>query len=288
MGPFLRKHRELLAIALLLVLPFVVYAAHAGSDTMPGMIRRSVVWVTSPVQRALVWSVETAQDGWYGYVDLRGTHERNESLLANAQRVATLEARLAEVEAENVRLRRMASYAESLVEMRLVAAPVLAWGPDPKYRGIRIGRGERDGVRAGMPVVTPDGVVGRVTTAYASAADVLLVTDPSSSVAVMSQRTRARASVGGTGEQGRLRLDYLSRNDDLEDGDILVTSNAGGLYPKGLRVGRAVGVTDASYGLFKRADLEPAVDFSKLEEVQVITDSAASAQLPRPLSAIPR
>lgn len=288
MGSFFRRHRELLAIVMVLVLPFVVYTSHADVETVPGVARRAVVWATSPVQRLLTWTVSGAQDLWYGYVDLRDTHERNLELLAATQRLKTLHSELAEVRAENVRLRRLASYAESRPETRLISAPVIGWGPDARYKGIRIGRGGDDGLRPGMPVVTPDGLVGRVSHVYGTAADVLLVTDPSSAVAAITQRSRARASAAGTGDPHGLRLDYLGRNEDVEDGDILITSNAGGLYPKGLRVGRAVRVQATSYGLFKSAELEPAVDFSRLEEVQIIMDAGPTAAVFVPGSTLVR
>lgn len=277
MGPFFQKHRELLTLALLLSAPFVVYVAHADVEFVPGPVRSAIVLVTSPVQRLMTWSVSTTQDVWYGYADLRATHARNRELLADTHRLATADSELAELRAENTRLRRLASYADSRPETRLLAAPVIGWGPDARYKGIRIGRGGNDGLQPGMPVVTPDGLVGRVSHVYGDAADVLLVTDPSSAVAAMTQRSRARTSVAGIGDSNALRLDYLGRNEDVEDGDILVTSNAGGLYPKGLRVGRAIRVESTSYGLFKSAQLEPAVDFSRLEEVQVVMDAGPSA-----------
>lgn len=277
MGPFFRRHRELLTLALLLSAPFVVYIAHADVESVPGPVRRAVVWVTSPVQRVLVWTVSTTQDVWYGYADLRGTHARNLELLARSHRLATADSELAELRSENARLRRLASYADSRSDTRLLAAPVIAWGPDARYKSVRIGRGGNDGLQPGMPVVTPDGLVGRVSNVFGDTADVLLVTDPSSAVAAMTQRSRARTSIAGIGNSKALRLDYLGRNEDVEDGDILVTSNAGGLYPKGLRVGRAIRVQSANYGLFKSAELEPSVDFSRLEEVQVIMDAGPSA-----------
>lgn len=288
MGTFFRRHRELLAILALLVLPLVVYVSHADVPSVPGVARRAVVWVTSPVQRVLVWSVSGVQDLWYGYVDLRDTRERNLALMTDTQRMKTLELKMVELEAENARLRRLAAYAESRPETRLVAAPVIGWGVDSRFKGIRLGRGSDDGLQPGMPVVTPDGLVGRVAQVFPSAADVLLVTDPSSAVAVMTQRTRARASAAGTGDPSTLRLDYLGRNEDVEDGDLLMTSSAGGLYPKGLRVGRAVGVMSGSYGLFKTAQLEPSVDFSRLEEVQVVMDTGPTAVVGVPGAALVR
>lgn len=287
MLPFLRKHRELLGTLFLLVLPLVVYASHAADPVVPGPVRQAVLFVTSPVQRSIVWTVETAQDTWYAYVDLRGTHNRNRELLAEVHRLRADRDRMGELEAENGRLKRLVDYAASLPDLVAVAAPVIALGPDPKFRTMRLGRGSRDGLRPGMPVVTPDGVVGRLSQVYETSADVQLVIDPASAVAAMSQRTRARASAHGIGRPDRLRLDYVVRSEDMQDGDILVTAPSGGLFPKGLRLGRAIRVEDNAHGLFKSAELVPAVDFERLEEVLVVMDRAPAAARDVPLTALP-
>jgi rod shape-determining protein MreC len=290
LGGFLKKHRELLVIGFLLSFAFLTYASHAGQPTLPSPIRRTVVWLTAPVQRALVGTVSTAQDVWYGYVDLRDVRERNRNLQAEVIRLQGETGKLAEMQAENERLRKMASFAESVPDMRLVGAPVIALGADPKVPSIRIGRGSADGLRVGQPVVTPEGVVGRITQVYDTAADVLPIIDPASAVAAMTQRTRTRATARGIGDVHRVRLDFIVKSDDIEDGDILLTAASGGLYPKGLLLGRAQHVKDnpGAHGLFKSAELVPAVDFDRLEEVQVIVDRSAAAALDVPVKEILR
>lgn len=287
MGRFLKTYRELLVAGALLVLPLVTYASHAETGFTPGPLRSAVVFVTAPIQHALVWTVETAQDGWFGYLDLRRVWSENLSLRAEILRLRSAEARRAELEAENTRLRRLAAFVESQPESRMVTAPVVAYGADPKFRGLRIGRGAGDGFRTGMPVITADGVVGRLSAVYEGSADVQLITDPQSTVAAQSQRSRARASARGLGQNGRLRLDYIVKSDDLEDGDILVTAPSGGLFPKGLKLGRATGVGQSDNGLFKRSELVPAVDFSRLEEVLVIVDEGPTAALAAPAAVRP-
>lgn len=287
MGRFLKTYRELLVAGALLVLPLVTYASHAEHGFVPGPLRSAVVFVTAPFQHAIVWTVSSAQDAWYGYVDLRRVRAENGALRAELLRLRAGEARLGEVEAENTRLRRLAAYVEAEPELRMIAAPVLAYGPDPKFKGLRIGRGAADGLVAGQPVVTADGVVGRLLAVYESSADVQLIIDPQSTVAAQSQRSRARASARGLGGEGRLRLDYIVKSDDLEDGDILVTAPSGGLFPKGLKLGRATGVAQAGNGLFKRSELVPAVDFGRLEEVLVVLGDGPTASLETPVAALP-
>lgn len=281
MGPFLKKYRELIVASLMLALPLVTYAAHAHKPFVPGPVRNGVVWVTSPIQRAIVWSVAGAQDAWYGYVDLRGTRQENLELRRKVLALEASQEHVRELAAENERLRRLAAFSEAQSDIRMVSASVVAFGPDPKFRSVRIGRGSLDGVNVGMPVVTPDGVVGRISRVYEHTADVLLIIDPTSAVAALSQRTRTRATARGTGDVARVRLDFIVKSDDIEEGDILVTAPSGGLFPKGLRLGRVTHVTESadnnSHGLFKGAELIPAVDFDRLEEVLVVIDNGPSA-----------
>jgi rod shape-determining protein MreC len=279
-GPSLKKYRELILAALLLALPLGTYVAHAEKPFVPGPMRQAVVWVTSPIQRALVWSASTAQDLWYGYADLRGTRDQNLELRRQVLSLRAQQEHLGEVEAENARLRRLVTYTETMADTHLQTASVVAFGPDPKFRSIRIGRGSSDGLRVGQPVVTPDGVVGRLSHVFENTSDVLLVIDPSSAVAALSQRTRTRATARGVGDVGHLRLDFIVKSDDIEDQEWLVTAPSGGLFPKGLRLGRVTHVTESSatsHGLFKGAELIPAVDFDRLEEVQVVVDNGPSA-----------
>jgi rod shape-determining protein MreC len=286
-GPFLKKYRELILASLMLALPMVTYVAHAQKPFVPGPVRNGIVWATSPIQRAIVWTVSSAQDAWYGYVDLRHTHQENLELRRQVLALRVRDERVDELQAENARLRRIVSFDEAQSDIRLVTASVVAFGPDPKFRSIRIGRGSVDGIRQGMPVVTPDGVVGRVSRVYEAASDVLLIIDPTSAVAALSQRTRTRATARGVGDVTRIRLDFIVKSDDIEEGDILVTAPSGGLFPKGLRMGRVTHVTessDSSHGLFKGAELIPAVDFDRLEEVQVVMDNGPSAARELPIT----
>lgn len=266
----------------LLVTPAVIYASHAGEERVPGPLRSLVVNATAYPQRFVVWSMESLQDAWFSYVDLRGVRAENVGLHAENLRLMAESQGVAELQAENARLRRLAAYVEASPEMRLVSAPVIAYGPDARYRSVRIGRGTQDGLRTGMPVITPEGVVGRILHTYDRSSDVLLITDPSSAVAALAQRTRARATARGISANDRLRLDYVIKSDDLEESDILVTAPSGGMFPKGLRLGRATKVNEAAHGLFKSAELQPFVDFDRLEEVQVVVDHGPSAAVDRP------
>jgi rod shape-determining protein MreC len=144
---------------------------------------------------------------------------------------------------------------------------------------VTIDKGSDDGLQRALPVVTADGVVGRIHELTGGSADVLLAVDRNSSIAVRVERTRARANVRGLGRTDLARLDYALRADDLIEGDLLVTSGTDAVFPPGLPVGRATRLTRAEHGLFLDGSVIPSVDPTRLEEVLVVTSGAAQPDM---------
>jgi rod shape-determining protein MreC len=185
--------------------------------------------------------------------------------------------------AENDRLRRLLGFAEAEEELEMIGARVIGVRLDPKgLQIVSIDRGAEDGLARMMPVVVAQGVVGRVHTVAGRSADVLLLSDRNSSIATRVQRSRARANVRGTGDPDVCRLDYAVRSDDLVEGDLLVTSGTDGVFPRGLPVGTVKNLKKQGQGLYQKADVVPAVDLTKLEEVLVVTDGSARGPEPEP------
>jgi rod shape-determining protein MreC len=159
---------------------------------------------------------------------------------------------------------------------------------DPKgLQLVTLDRGTDDGIARMMPVVVGHGVVGRVHAVTGATADVLLLTDRNSSIAVRVERSRARANVRGLGSPGGCRLEYALRSDDMVEGDALVTSGTDGVFPRGLPVGKVSALRRAGQGLYQSADVAPAVDVTKLEEVLVLTagGDGPEEELPRAVAA---
>ena len=277
----LKRYRELILVSVLLVAPLGVFFSHAKKPSERNRFDRTVVWVATPVERAVGWIAMRVLDGWYGYVALRGAHERARDLTLRVQRLELEQQQLVEVKAEAERLRRLLAFSELSGDRRWVGARVI---------GIRLGtvgrqlltldRGAADGLAPLMPVVVADGVVGRVHAVTAGTADVLVISDLNSSVAVRVERTRARANVRGTGKPDLCRLDYALRSEDMIEGDPLVTSGTDGVFPRGLPVGKVTQLERRQHGLFQDARVVPAVDVTRVEEVLVLTswERAADAQ----------
>ncbi|MBC7174198.1 MAG: rod shape-determining protein MreC [Polyangiaceae bacterium] len=143
---------------------------------------------------------------------------------------------------------------------------------------VLIDRGERDLVRAGMPVISVDGLVGQIRRAAGHSADVTLVVDQTSAVDVVIRRTGARGMLRGTGDTDRYacQIQYLERTDEVEVGDEVYTSGMGQRFPAAILVGRVSRVERREYGLYQEAEVTPAVHFSALEEVLILSSSTRS------------
>jgi rod shape-determining protein MreC len=280
----LRRYREPIFVAALLLWPFAIFAMKAKRPLSLSVWDRAVIALTAPMEKAIVLLVHGVQDGWFGYVALRNVREDNWRLRRELLRFKAENTRLGEFKAENERLRRLLDYADKKPSARFLVAPVVAVGASPHSHVLRVARGSDDGVYRGMPVVAPDGVVGSIAVTTAHYADVQLIVSPMSAVPALSERTRARATVKGTGDVSRCKLEYAQRQDEWRDGDLLLTAGTVGFFPQGLPIGRLLNVTKRATGMFVSAEVVPVVDFSRLDEVMVLLDYREA--IPPPSTAI--
>jgi len=285
----LKRFKEFIVVAALAVIPLAIFFAHARHPSDRTFADRLVLAATSPLEKAISWTVTGTLTAIQRVARLRGIAERAEELSREVNRLRWEEREMQELRAENGRLERLLAFAGSREDQRMVGALVIGTRMDPKgLQLVTIDRGAEDGLRRMMPVVSADGVVGRIHTVSGHSADVLLLTDRNSSVAVRVDRSRARANVRGQGGPGPCRLDYALRNDDLIEGDLLVTSGTDGVFPRGLPVGKATKVRRAGYGLYQAAEVIPAADVNRLEELLVLVtgqsapERAPAAQAPSP------
>lgn len=282
MRSLFRRYRELFFVALLLGVPFGVFLAKAKKGHDLNLLDRGLLFLTAPAERAIVGLSFFATDTFQAYLALRGVREQNLSLRRDLVRARSEADTAAELRSENDRLKHLLEFEDKQTPTRLLVAQVVAVGASPHSHLLRISRGLGDGVLKGSPVVSPDGVVGTVVQVTASYADVQLITSPIAAVPALSERTRGRSTVKGTGDLNRCKLEYAVRSDDLRDGDLLLTAPVPGFFPKGLRIGRVANLVHHPTGMFLTGDVLPSVDFSRLDEVLVVLD-----QIP-PLPQIPQ
>ncbi len=281
MGGLLKRYRELILVAVLLVVPLGVYFAHAKHPSERSRLDRVILAWTGPIEKGIEWLVVKAHSGWAGYIALRHAHERATDLQRRVGELELDRLELQRTRQENERLRQLLAFAQASPDRRVVGASVIGVRLDPKgLQLVTIDRGAEDGVRRMMPVVTADGVVGRIHTLGAHSADVLLLSDRNSSIAVRVERSRARANVRGQGAPGPCKLEYALRSDDLIEGDQLLTSGTDGVFPRDLPVGQVTRVKRGGFGLYQAAEVLPAVDVNRVEEVSVIVSSESPGAPP--------
>jgi rod shape-determining protein MreC len=269
-----KRYRDAIICVLLLSLPFFFLRASTRDPGHLSEVDRFVLKIGAPFQ----WLGDKIASGtanlWDDYLYLVHVRRDNERLRAEAARLRADAQRYRGAFDENRRLRRLL---QLKVEMpaEMLPAEVVARDTSPFFRVNRVAITAPDPgrLRAGMPVITYDGLVGQINSVVGRYANITLVVDSRSNVDAMVERTGARGILRGTGERNRYaaQIEYLQRTDDVRVGDTVVTSGLGCRFPAGLLLGRVSAVTRREFGLYQEVEVTPAVDFSRLHEVLVQT-----------------
>jgi rod shape-determining protein MreC len=201
-------------------------------------------------------------------VELR---RQNAALEAERSRLQVQIVQLQQQVAETDALAALVNFSRSSPESSYTAASVIGRDPSPFLRYIILDKGSNAGIRRGMPVVTEQGLVGRVDAVISSAARVQLITDPGSAVNVRIEKAEREAVLVGT-VAGDLSLSMIPQEVTLEAGDVVLTSGLGGGYPTDLIVGQILTARKRDSDLFQQATVQPVVDFAQLKIVLIITD----------------
>ncbi|GAB4505132.1 MAG: hypothetical protein Fur0043_21270 [Anaerolineales bacterium] len=203
--------------------------------------------------------------------DIATLRQRNAELEAEVSRLQGQVIELQQQVSETQILAALVDFSRANPESTYKGAAVIGRDPSPFLHYVIINRGSSDGILRGMPVVTNQGLVGRVDAVIAGAARVQLITDPASAVNVRLQNADADAVLVGS-VTGDLSLDMLAQDAAVEMGDVVLTSGLGGGYPPDLVVGQVLNVRKLDFELFQQATVQPAVDFARLQIVLVITN----------------
>lgn len=226
----------------------------------------------SRVQSVTSSGVRGVRDVWSNYSELRGALEENQAL---KQQLAELEVRLQEQRALAARTGKLTELLElkAATPLPTIAAEVIGGNPNatPGIREITIGRGTADGLQAGMAVIAPRGIVGRVVGYPAAhAARVQLIIDSNAALGALIERTRTGGLVEGAAGQPPLRMQMVSMLADVQQGDLVVSSGIDGIYPKGYAIGSIDAIEREQGASTLGLRVRPAVDFNSLEEVLVV------------------
>lgn len=218
--------------------------------------------------------------------DLITLRARNAELEAQVSQLQTQVIDLQQRANETSILAALVDFSRASPESSYKAASVIGRDPSPFLHYIIINRGSNDGIQRGMPVVTNEGLAGRIDAVIADAARVQLITDPASAVNVHLRNANTEAMVTGS-VTGDIGLELISQDVAVEPGDIILTSGLGGGFPPDLIVGQVVNVRKLPAELFQEATVQPAVDFTRLQIVLVITNFRAINTVPLVPTQIP-
>lgn len=274
---YFKRLRDIVVAILLLLIPFFFLSANLKDPSRVNPVDRFFLGLSAPIQWVGHEIADAVSSVLEEYVYLVDVGRDNDQLRRENARLRDDLRRLRAEAEENRRLRGLLGLRASVVA-DTIAAEVIARDISPVFRvtRIRLDRGERDLVRAGMPVVAAEGLVGHVRRAFGHYADVMLVVDRESAVDVVVRRTGARGMLRGTGESDRYlsHIQFLERDDDVRVGDEVYTSGLGQRFPAGILVGHVTDVTRRDYGLYQQAVVTPSVDFSDISDVIVLTNTS--------------
>jgi rod shape-determining protein MreC len=263
------------AVMLVVLLALQLFLMSDGARRRGGSasIESLVMRVSSPAVIAAQVGAGGLERGLSGARDLLSAHSRNRALEAELQQLQVDLVSLREADAENRRLRRLLDMRESLVP-RSIAASIVTANFNGRTRVITIDRGHRDGVRPDQPAVAWGGAVGRVIAVATRHAKIRLLTDTSSGVAGVVQRSRAQGIVEGAAD-GALHLLYVPQYAEVVHGDRVVTSGLDGIFPRGFGIGTVVALVERPGG-GQTIHLQPELDYDGLEEVLVLLEPPAA------------
>jgi rod shape-determining protein MreC len=261
------RHRPLVLLAAVIVAQVLLLAFQIKRGSDVRLIRVWSAELLTPLQAAGSFVINKMDATWFGYIDLRNTHAENNKLAEEIGQLRLKNEQLEGQAAEAVRLARLFGFRQQNANIPMVAAEVIGANADSNSHTVFINRGENDGIRRDMAVITPDGVVGRIVEALPDTSQVLLITDRESGLGGLLAGTRTHGVVNGTGDP-LLRLDYVNTNEKVADGAEVLTSGEDRIFPKDLPVG-TVAWTKAS-SPFQTIALHPAAHLDRLEEVLVL------------------
>jgi len=244
---------------------FTVYNFY--HDEHVSFFRQIVIEGATIVRNALDYPLKAAKNAWERYIFLVGVVEENRKLKKDIDRLVSQLANYKEADEENKRLRSLLKLSEE-IRFRHVVARVIGVDRKSVVKAMIINRGTIDGVRKNDPVITDRGLVGRVTETSWRVSRVLLLIDETSNVDAIVQNSRVQGIVQGTGHGCAVK--YVGKVDEVKVGDAVITAGISQIFPKGLLIGHVSRVDWREGGMFKKVEVDPAVDFSRLEEVMVL------------------
>jgi len=262
------RYRTPLLIALVLLLVFSVLSLSLKRSPALKKVEGLVISLTAPGMEGLEYVGRSVKQLWLGYVYLVGVQRQNVELQRQLEEYRQREVRFQEAQQALTRLEALLDLKRQ-VALPVIGARVIAYDPSLWSRSAIIDQGKVQGVKEGLPVLAPQGIVGRVVEVYPEYSKTMLIVDRKSAADAMVQRTRVRGILKGKGGN-RCSLEFVPKNADVQVGDLVLASGLVGLYPKGLVFGKVTAANKKNPGVFQEIEVTSSADLSALEEVLVV------------------
>ncbi|HOJ43024.1 MAG TPA: rod shape-determining protein MreC [Syntrophorhabdaceae bacterium] len=258
----------IIASILILVISFFVFTGTPVFVKNYSGIKAFCGEIAGPALKILGKPVEGMKYIFNAYISLVDAKKENSILKKRIGELELENQKIYDLEEENKRLRSILKITErntgDYIVARVIGEDVKNW-----FKCIIIDKGRSDGLLEKMPVITPKGIVGQIIEVNKWHSKVMTIGDVNSSVDVNVEGKETRGILEGT-DHNVLRLKYITKNDEIEVGDKLVTSGKDGIYPKGIPAGIVIAVDKKKAGIFYDVEVMPYNNFKRLEEVIVV------------------
>jgi len=256
-------------VMIILIASLIMIVYNLKYDTGKNFLRKIALETVAPVYGVLSSSIRSVQDAWTRYILLVGIQEENRNLKKKINELKAVLVSYQEGYQEAQRLKKLLAITDH-DPYRFVTAKVIGREQAALSRTVLINKGLSDGLKNGMPVIAYPGLIGRLVDVSWHVSRVLLFVDENSNIAAIVQRNRTQGIISGAGSQGMI-LKYISKTQDVQTGDIIISSGMGGVFPKGWLIGQVINVDRQNAGLFLKIKVAPFVDFAKLEELLILS-----------------
>jgi len=276
MQAFVSRHRAFFILMVVMVAQLLLLSVQITRNQNVRLIQVWAVRAFDPFERSVHWTVSKTTGTWRNFTGLWGAQKQNQELTRELAAARSQILQLSQQANETDRLRALLDF-KNRSPFQTVAAEVIASSPGERSNAIFIGKGLDAGFSADLAVITPAGVVGKIIAVFPHSAQVLLITDPSSGVGCILEKTRIQGVLKGSG-QSYGQLHYIMNNQPVSVGDMVLTSGLDQIYPPGLPVGSVTRTTPGN--IYKDILVAPAAALDRLETVLVVPKSAAHEQVP--------
>ena len=267
-----KRLREAAVVGGTLLAAIIALRMSAKNPGEMSALDRGILRLVSPAQSAMSFVARGITGVAGRYMELTHVRAENETLVRENKKLRTELIEMRRLAEESGRYQRLLGLRD-VTPAETIAARVIAVDASPYFRVARVEIDHGEGtVRRGMPVLTPEGVVGRINRVAGGSSDVMLLVDPRSAIDVLVPRTGGRGILRGkSGENGyRCSIEYLARGEPAREGDAVVTSGHGGAVPRNRAVGHVTKVIPGAVGLYQDVEVTPDVDFGRLADVLVV------------------